>query len=81
MQGPNRPAPRRGRLVLLAVAMAAGALLVAAPAQGREDKSQLERKVAQAAAALEGATARAQAAGIEYARASQQLPGAERAVE
>jgi murein DD-endopeptidase MepM/ murein hydrolase activator NlpD len=82
MLGRIRPASRRG-IVVLAAATAASILLLSSPALGgsRDDKNRVDKEMARAAAALEGATAKAQAAGVEYIRASQQLPGAQLAVQ
>jgi murein DD-endopeptidase MepM/ murein hydrolase activator NlpD len=76
---------RHGRRTpfLTAIAIvAAGALLVATPAVGdpAADKRRTDQELQKAAAALEHATARAQAAGLAYNRANQLMPAAEQAV-
>lgn len=72
-----------GRVALGAALLAAGTLLISAPAAGgqSDDKRRVERELAKAGAALETATARARAAGVLFAGANQRLPGAQRAVE
>ncbi|MDQ1644232.1 MAG: hypothetical protein QOJ50_416, partial [Cryptosporangiaceae bacterium] len=63
----------------------AGASVVAfsSPALGApsDDKHRVDRQVAAAAAALEGATSKAQAAGVAFTIANQQLPGARQKVQ
>jgi murein DD-endopeptidase MepM/ murein hydrolase activator NlpD len=69
--------PRRRRTALLAMC-AAGAVLVASPAMGdpAKDKQRVDTQLAQAQAALEHSTARAQGAAARFFDANRQLPGA-----
>jgi murein DD-endopeptidase MepM/ murein hydrolase activator NlpD len=72
---------RRRWTALLAVC-AAGAVLVASPALGdpAQDKRRVDAKLAQAQAALEGSTSRAQSAAARFFDANRQLPGAQSAL-
>ena len=69
---------QRRRWAALVAVGAAAAVLVATPALGDPagEKKQVDSKLAQAQAALEGSTARAQSAANRFFDANRQLPGA-----
>ncbi|HET8661488.1 MAG TPA: peptidoglycan DD-metalloendopeptidase family protein [Micromonosporaceae bacterium] len=75
-----RTGPRhRSALAIMTLLACSAALAVPAPALAdpRDDKRRIDAEVAKAAAMLESATARAQAAARQYAEATAALPAAE----
>src|SRR5215213_8377342 len=81
MVGQGRTLTRRRWAAAVAVVVA-GTVLTATPALGgpADDKTRVDRKLQEAEAALENATARARQAGVAYSQANLQLPGAQQAV-
>ena len=73
---------QRRRWTALLALCAAGAVLVGSPALGdpKQDQQRVDARLAQAQAALEGSTARAQSAAARFFDANRQLPGARSAL-